>query len=377
VATHVLHHTRTANRVTIMRSTFSAAAAAALLLLSLAPLAPAAGQAANRDSVRAAERARARQERDRERAEREAERARERADRDDDDDDEDKDDDVRGPRTQGRSAIDTTVAFSRGGVVDLSLVSGDIRVVGWARNEVKVSARAENGDLRFEATQSRVTLDLEHGGYRGRHHDNEARYELSVPEGTRVLMRSTSGDISARGVKGEIEARSISGGVDVEDARRVTLESVSGDVNASRVAADARAHSVSGEVKVRDVGGDVDVESVSGDIELRGARSRVTRAETVSGDVTYEGSVDPAGRYDFTSHSGTLRLVLPASTNASLSVETFSGEIDSAFRLQMRPAEAGRSRPRRMEFTLGSGGPRITAQTFSGEIVLERAGTTR
>ena len=369
-----MHHTGTANRVTIMRRTFPAAAAA-LLLLSFAPLSPTAGQEPDRDSVRAAARTRARQERDRLRAAREAERAR---DRGDVDVDVDVDDDDRGPRTQGRTAIDTTVAFTRGGVVDLSLVSGEIKVVGWTRGEVKVSARSERSNLRFEATSSRVTLDLEGGGHRAgrrRGSDDDAHYELSVPEGTRVLMRSISGDLSSRGVKGEVEGRAVSGGVVVDDARRVTLESVSGDVQATRVAGDARAHSVSGEVTIRDVAGDLDLESVSGDVEIRGARGRVTRAETVSGDVTYEGSVDPAGRYDFSSHSGTLRLILPASTNASLSVETFSGEIDSAFRLQMRPAsEDGRSRPRRMDFTLGSGGPRITAHTFSGEIVLERAG---
>jgi DUF4097 and DUF4098 domain-containing protein YvlB len=98
----------------------------------------------------------------------------------------------------------------------------------------------------------------------------------------------------------------------------------------------------------------------------------------VSGDVTYAGTVDPAGRYDFRSHSGTVRLVLPAGTNASLSVETFSGDIDSAFPLTLRPeaapAEGGRKRPRRMEFTIGSGGPRITAESFSGDLVIERSG---
>ena len=170
----------------------------------------------------------------------------------------------------------------------------------------------------------------------------------------------------------------MSGEVEVDDVGRATLESVSGDVRAARVNGDARAHSVSGEVAVSDVTGDLDAETVSGDITLRGARARVVRVETVSGDVTYDGSVDPAGRYDFNSHSGGLRLVLPAATNATLSLQTFSGDIDSAFPLTIRPAsgeEAGQRRGRRMEFTLGSGGPRITAESFSGDITIERAGS--
>jgi hypothetical protein len=348
-----------------MRRTFPAALLAATLL-SLPPLLPAAAQSRTDSSTS----------RDRDRAERDRERAAERKDRDMDDDDDD--DVVRGGQ-QGRTAIDTTVAFNRGGVVDLSLISGEIRVVGWSRSEVKVKARSESASLRFEASPSRVALDVEHRGGRHSHDDMDATYELSVPTGTRVLMRSVSGDLSARGAKGEVEARSVSGGVEIEDAGRVSLESVSGDVRAARVNGEARAHSVSGEVTVTDVSGDLDVESVSGDVTLRGTRARVARVETVSGDVTYDGSVDPAGRYDFNSHSGTLRLVLPSNTNATLALQTFSGEIDSAFPLTVRPAgeDRGRWQGRRMEFTLGSGGPRITAETFSGEIVIQRAGSNR
>lgn len=372
-----------------MRRSFPAAVAAAFLL-SLPPLLPAVAQSpSDSASTRDQSRARRERERDRDRAERDAarerravERSLDRMDEDDDHDDHDDRDDDRDDRRGGRlgrTSIDTTVAFARGGVVDLSLISGEIRVVGWSRGEVRVSARSESGRLRFEASPSRVSLDLEHRGGRDRSHhgDMDATYELSVPAGTRVLMRSVSGDLSARGVKGEVEARAVSGGVEIDDAGRVTLESVSGDVQATRVAGEARAHSVSGEVTIRDVSGDVDAETVSGDIVLRGTKARVARVETVSGDVTYDGSVDPAGRYDFQSHSGTLRLVLPANTNATLSVQTFSGEIDSAFPLTVRPASgegSARSRNRRMEFTLGSGGPRITAESFSGEIVIERAG---
>lgn len=282
---------------------------------------------------------------------------------------------------QGRApvtSIDTTVALGRGGVVDLSLVSGEIRVVGWTRGDVRVHATTEDGELRFESSATRVTLEQELRGHRGRHDDeSDARYEVSVPVGTRVLMRSTSGDLSARGVKGDVEARTVSGGVEVEDTGdHTTIESVSGDVKGTRLGGDVRARSVSGEVQLTDVAGDADGESVSGDVGIHGAHSKVARAETVSGDVTYDGTVDPAGRYDFHSHSGGIELVLPPTVNASVSIQTFSGEIESDFPLMLRPdAEVGRPRQsRRMDFTLGSGGPRINAETFSGDVVIRRVG---
>jgi hypothetical protein len=276
------------------------------------------------------------------------------------------------------TSIDTTVALGRGGVVDLSVVSGDIRVVGWTRGEVHVRASTEGGELRFEGGGSRITLEQILRGRHGRHDDDgEAHYEVSVPEGTRVLMRSTSGDLSARGVKGDVEARSVSGGVEVDGAGDHTvLESVSGDVRATRLAGDVRANSVSGEVELSDVAGDAEGESVSGDVRIRNARSKVARAETVSGEVAYEGTIDPAGRYDFTSHSGDVTLVLPAAVNASVSIGTFSGGIESDFPLTLHPdtESSKRNRARRLEFTIGSGGPRINAETFSGDVVIRRVG---
>src|SRR5687768_6235885 len=73
------------------------------------------------------ERQRRERERERERLARERE-ARDRADRDD---------------SQYRSRVDTTIAFNKGGIIDLSLMSGEIIVTGWTRNEARIKAYSE------------------------------------------------------------------------------------------------------------------------------------------------------------------------------------------------------------------------------------------
>jgi DUF4097 and DUF4098 domain-containing protein YvlB len=270
------------------------------------------------------------------------------------------------------SRIDTVVAFNRGGVVDLSLVSGEIVVTGWDRNEARVNAYSESGILRLDASAARISLDVDR-----QHGSGDTRFEVAVPAGSRVLLHSTSGDLDARGVRGEVEMRTVSGDVQVEDAGPLTFESVSGDVTAKRIVGGARGNTVSGEIGIDDVSGDVDVQTTSGDIDLGGAKSKFVQAESVSGELTYDGTIDPSGRYEFHSHSGEIRLRLPTNAGARLGVETFSGEIDSDFPLTVTPDRSSRERPMRMEFTLGSGGARITAQTFSGNVTLERAGAAR
>jgi len=281
----------------------------------------------------------------------------------------DNDDDERGRIT---TKLDTTVTFGANGVVDLSLMSGEIVVTAGPRGQAHVRATSEGGALRFEHGTDRLSLDVE-----GRRNRGDSHFEVSVPEGTRVLMRSISGDLKAHGVKGELEARSTSGDVDVSDAvRSITIETISGDVTAARLAGDVHGSSVSGDVALDGVTGDVDYGSVSGDISLTNARSRSVHLGAVSGDLTFQGGLDPAGRYEFGTHSGEVSLRLPADASATVSVQSFSGEVESDFPLTLQASSGVRRPGQKMEFTLGRGGPRVSAETFSGNITLER-GTGR
>lgn len=275
-------------------------------------------------------------------------------------------------------AIDTTIPFANsGGVVDLSIVSGEITVTGWSRSEARIHVTSDDEEMpvHFEHGPDRILLDARHGGHRHRD-DGDIQYDLTVPVGTRVIMHSTSGDLHARGTHGEVEARSISGDVVVDDVTHgATLESVSGNVKARTITGDVRARSVSGDVDLDDVTGDITLSSVSGHGYVTAGRSRVARLESVSGDLSYSGSLDATGTYDFRAHSGNISLQLPADVGASLSVDTFSGDIETDFPLTIQPSGRDDGPPRHhVDTTLGRGGAHVTISTFSGDIELRRSG---
>jgi DUF4097 and DUF4098 domain-containing protein YvlB len=276
------------------------------------------------------------------------------------------------------ASIDTTIPFSSsGGVVDLSLISGEITVTGWSRSEARIHVTSDNDrPVHFEHGPDRILLDARRGGrWHDDDDDNDVQYDVTVPVGTRVLMHSTAGDLHARGTHGEVEARSVSGDVVVDDVvRGATLESVSGNVQARGISGDVRARSVSGDVDLDAVTGDVTLSSVSGHGYVTAAHSRVVRMETVSGDLSYGGALDPTGTYDFQAHSGNIRLELPADVGALLSIDTFSGEIDTDFPLTIQPTGEHRPARHHVETTLGRGGAHVTISSFSGDIELRRPG---
>ncbi|MCR4341498.1 MAG: DUF4097 family beta strand repeat-containing protein [Gemmatimonadaceae bacterium] len=277
-------------------------------------------------------------------------------------------------QTDGRTRIDTIVPLNSNGTVDLSLISGTIDVSAWSRDQVKIEATTEHGRLRFTASRSRVGLSVDHEQRQGTYRSGRTIYKVVVPRGARLIMQTVSGPITAKGVGGETKAETVSGTIEIEDAGPVSLESVSGGVRAKNVRGDASGESVSGQVILENVRGDVEAGSVSGPIRLSGITAKSVRASTVSGPIQFAGGVDPAGKYEFESHSGTIRLALPEDAGARLSLETFSGSFRSDF-----PVTLGGNDNRNQGFSgrsgearIGRGNARIEATTFSGSILIIR-----
>ncbi len=265
--------------------------------------------------------------------------------------------------------LDTTVTLERQATVDLSLMSGRIEVVGGSGSQAHVRATSSGGEIQFDAGPGRLRLSVDPG----RRGMGDARFELTVPAGTRVILNSLSAPLSIRGVKGEVDANSVSGSIEVNDAgRKVKAESVSGNVDVSQVTGDVRASSVSGRVEVDDVTGDLETESVSGRISMTRARSKFVRSGSVSGRIAYAGTFEPGGSYEFKTHSGSLRLSLPADVGAQVRIETFSGAVDSDFPVTLQPTTLDKGSNGRIEFKIGDGRSRIVAESFSGNIRIER-----
>lgn len=265
--------------------------------------------------------------------------------------------------------IDTTFAFAKGGSVSLGHVSGEITVTGWSRNEIKIYAVIEKGYLESSLSSSRVQINARSRNNRM----GNSHYELSVPVGTEVRASSVSGDVVIRGSGGEVTANSVSGNIEVRDAgNSVEMHSVSGDIKASRLRGRIRANTVSGDITAEDISGDLNGKTVSGDVRLRGTLTGA-EFESVSGNFEFAGELKGDGTYSMNTHSGDIKLTVPANTGMSLELQTFSGEVRADFPITLQPGEQPLNRRNRQtRFTVNGGGPRLRLETFSGDIIIEK-----
>jgi DUF4097 and DUF4098 domain-containing protein YvlB len=269
--------------------------------------------------------------------------------------------------------VDTTISLERGGTVSISVWSGQVNVTGSSGSSVRIRGTVERDAMEVRARSSNVTISME-SEYR---HGGRADLEISVPEGTSVILEGYSAPYVIRGVKASVKAETLSGSIRVTGAGgKVNVGSVSGDIDVRDVDGDVRAESVSGTITMAGIDGDIEGESVSGGVSISRAKSRSVRAETVSGEIAYRGTFDPSGTYTFKSHSGRLLLGMPADAGASVTMQTFSGNVDSDFPVTL---ESGRQRlghESRMEFKVGNGRSRVVVETFSGDIKIQRSTTS-
>jgi DUF4097 and DUF4098 domain-containing protein YvlB len=117
----------------------------------------------------------------------------------------------------------------------------------------------------------------------------------------------------------------------------------------------------------------LDAESVSGAVTvISGTPVRELDLETVSGSVTFAGSLAPGGEIAIESFSGRVELALDPATAARFELETLSGSISVA--LPGVPddiARSGRFGPSETAtFVTGNGNGSVEASTLSGSIVI-------
>jgi hypothetical protein len=146
-------------------------------------------------------------------------------------------------------------------------------------------------------------------------------------------------------------------------------------------------HSVSGNVSVEGVQGEVDVNAVSGNVVLRHL-SGVGVVNTINGKITANfDRINSAKPMAFSSMNGDIDLTLPTDARASLSIQSFHGDVFTNLELKMEPSapptevrSAGGHKiemDRTLKATLNGGGAPIQIHSFNGSIYLRKAGSAK
>jgi DUF4097 and DUF4098 domain-containing protein YvlB len=220
--------------------------------------------------------------------------------------------------------VHKVVPLGPGGTLSLHNFSGDVRIVGADVNEVTVDAvrtaprdRLDHIKLDIQSSGSTVTIDANKKDSNWTERNNnvvKTEFDIQVPRGTILEVDVFSSDLHVRGVSGKQAIKTFSGTANLQDvAARVGCKTFSGAIS----------------VKVAAGAPDLDLETFSGDIDVR----------------------------------------VPDHAKASLSFDSFSGQLTADMPLTLQEQRKGHLRA-----DLNGGDPAkpVRLKTFSGDVKVGR-----
>jgi DUF4097 and DUF4098 domain-containing protein YvlB len=239
-----------------------------------------------------------------------------------------------GPLT-ARDTFEETRALEPDGRFELENVNGRITLATWSRDEVRIEAeRAAVSEEALERIQIEIdgegdsvhvkTRFLKREGWLFGGSPGKVDYEVTVPRGARVRLKTVNGPVDVDGLSGDLEAESVNGGLNLAAlAGEVRATTVNGPINATFDSVPSTGHhrfkTVNGGIEVslpEGAGGDLEASTVNGGIDCELPLDVKTKKKR-----RLEGRLGPGG--------GTFDL------------STVNGGIDVVRGLGRSPAEAG------------------------------------
>jgi len=264
--------------------------------------------------------------------------------------------------------IDTTVTAQPGQRLVVDSYGGEIDVKTWGRNAVRVEADPSSRTA-VEVSSSSGAVSVRTEGRRGP--PSQVDFTITVPAWMGLDLSGVYTDVKVSGVRAPITVETVQGEVDVNGGEgTVSLRSVQGHVILRGAKGRIDVHSVNEDVRVFDASGEITAETVNGEVVLERVDATSLEAETVNGDLAYDGPLRSGGRYTLSSHNGDVTIAAAENASAMVTVSTFSGEFESDFPVPLKETRKGR----RFSFTLGGGSAQVSLESFQGTVRLVRPG---
>ena len=272
------------------------------------------------------------------------------------------------PARAQRGATEYGWPLDAAGAVRIFNTSGSVRVIGWDRDSVAVTATLGPGEaLHGGGGRSGVKMFVEM--------PDETRpggtsLVVRVPARARVWVKGANDAVRVSGVSGGLDLYTVGGRIEVEGApAELRAEAMQGDIALSVSSPWLRAKTASGAITLRGSAEDAGLETVSGRLDAALSSTRRVRLESVTGDVRLTGAVDRDGTVTVETHSGTAEIVLPRDAAVDYEITTVAAPIDNGVNGQ-RPRPARVRGGWELYTSSGGGGAQVTVRSFTGRVRL-------
>ena len=248
----------------------------------------------------------------------------------------------------------------KGGTLNVSITSGDVRVTTWNKNEVniKIDSNDKEDINSIKATLDGNTVTVKNNYSNSWGWSGDISLRISIPSDFNTEIHTQSGDVRQTGslqgttniftAGGDIRVGDVSGktilksnggdittgnignelilstnGGDVRTGTvsgKTNISTMGGSINVSKAGEDLHAQTMGGDINIGNVEGTVDLKTMGGSIGLGKVSGNVTM-NTYGGDLSLSGAT---GDVEATTFGGSIRL---NNITGSVNADTKSGDV--------------------------------------------------
>ncbi len=244
-------------------------------------------------------------------------------------------------------------------VVTIHNPSGTVTVRAWTKSEVMVVAERTTTAAEVDATQTGNRIDVLTRPVSDTAAPGDLRtdLEISVPQDAELEIHDDAGGVNVSNVLGDMNVETIAAGVDLEDAAGyLNVKTVDGSFQCVRCT------------------GRIEVSSISGNFRFIDIRSPYVRAQTSTGNISFNGEFLPNAIYRLKNYSGVIEVRFSPGDSFDLSASSIRGKVHNEARLDPPPHHHFLPRLGTALFgTLNSGRASVQLSSFDGTInILKR-----
>jgi DUF4097 and DUF4098 domain-containing protein YvlB len=243
-------------------------------------------------------------------------------------------------------------------VISVTNQFGPITVKPGATHHVTITALLHSDKVEIDQSQSGNRVDLISHLLNGADESSGAvEYEIQVPPDANVTLHSGSGLIHAEKLQGDLSLEGTNAVIEVVDCSNghVHVKTLNGPVSLKNIR-----------------NGHVEITSMGGDVALEGVDGPFVQVNSNSGKIQYSGDFGAAGDYEFTSHTGNIEALAPASASIDVLARSTTGPVQSDFSLEPRHTPFAAKVGSAFSGTLGMAASSVRLFSFSGKIHLKK-----
>ncbi len=264
------------------------------------------------------------------------------------------------------ATIDQTLPLSAGGKFTLDNRNGRITVETWDKDEIHIVAekrmRTDNGGASWLLRLLGLKANEAATDEQAQKVFDELKVEIGGDASSRTI---TTHYPNVQGVEFDVTYRitaprrvaptidTVNSTVEMSDVEgNTSVETTNGSVRLSSITGTVRAHSTNGKLNLDDISGEIQGDTTNGSVSV------VTRKDApISGPISLE------------SVNGSVNVTVPENASFNVELRTVNGSASCSLPL----ASTQEEKRKRLEGTVGAGGPLIELRTVNGSAHIKSA----